>query len=91
METFDYVLNVVIGMVIIPLVTQGIKNWLKVVNPLLKLSIVLALSAGAGIGLAKLYIPEMTANDAIASALVIAIAAVTGKVTHKGLTVAKGG
>ena len=83
MEVYEHVMNVMVGMLIIPVVTEALKNWFRVDCPLLKLVIVLLLSGVVGIGMAKMYVPEMSIETAAAAGLTIALSAITGKVIHK--------
>jgi len=82
MEAWQAAVNAGVGMIVMS-VTELLKKWGGINNPLAKLIIVLILSSLAGIGLGYVYQVDLSVAELARQAMIVALAAVTTKTVKK--------
>ena len=83
METYQIMVNTLIGLIIIPGVTSFLKQLFGIVIPVVKFLLVLIISGLVAMLLAAIYEVGLTSNEAIIIGLNLAVAAIGGHVSLK--------
>ncbi len=79
---FEYYLAAAVGL-INTWVTERIKKWFGVNNPMLKLSMVVVISAIAAVGLGWIFQPEFIVRELLKLGAVAALCSIFGNAVRK--------